>query len=332
MSKLLNIANDNSALFPAFRADAPSGLIMAANDANFDAAHLSEPLTEYIVGYPDDEGLADLVEQVAPSVPVGRRFSYREHNDKEAFQAALNDDDIRPIGASFGEIRLTGTQKDGATDNKGLSILIDNDQGGEDPAVQQRAVANIRGRLLRAELLRVQTILDANDSAENSTNWGPGNAGADPDAQVLGMVDASGDSRGIDANIALYGGGAWVKRRRSYSGRDTAGAISGLRASASDLAGFLGVDQVAISKFRYQSSAGAKDKVVGDLVWVYYVKRGAMADDASNIKRFVTATPSGLFRVYVEPLLKRTRVTLEHYSRVVCTSTLGIRKLPVTFS
>ena len=333
MSKnLISIPNDMSAFFPVFREDAAPGVIMAANDANFDAAHLSEPLSEYTVGASDDEGLLELLEGAAPSIPVGRSFSYRQHEDKEAFQAALNNSDVREIGGSFQEIRLTGTQADGRTDNKGLSIILDNDQGGEDPAVQQRAVVNLRGRLLRAELIRLQTALDSADTAASSSNWGSGAAGADPDAEVLAQVDLSGDARGIDPNVALYGGGAWVKRKRSYSARQTAGAFSGLISTREQVADTIGVDKVLVSKFRYQSAVGAKAKMIGDLVWIYYVRSGAMADDPSNIKRFVTPTPSGAFRVYIEPKLKRTRVTLEHYSRIVVTSTLGIRQLPVTFT
>ena len=35
--KPIQIANDQTAFFPEYRADAKSGLILAANDANFDA-------------------------------------------------------------------------------------------------------------------------------------------------------------------------------------------------------------------------------------------------------------------------------------------------------
>jgi hypothetical protein len=54
-----------------------------------------------------------------------------------------------------------------------------------------------------------------------------------------------------------------------------------------------------------------------------------MKDDPSNIKRFVTGSD---LKVYVEKRLKRTFVSVEHYSRIVCTSTLGIYKLPTTYT
>jgi hypothetical protein len=104
-----------------------------------------------------------------------------------------------------------------------------------------------------------------------------------------------------------------VKRKRSYSGRDKAGAFAGLRSTNAELAGIIGVDEVLESRFRYQTGATTKSKIIDNAVWLYYAKQGLMADDPSNIKRFVTPTPSGKFRVYIENKLKRTFVTLEHY-------------------
>lgn len=327
-------ANDQTPFYPAFRSGAGEhNSIFAANDANFDAEHLSEPLSEYIVGYPDEEGLDTLLEEAAPVVEVGgRAFTYRKHESAEAFQAALNDEDVREIQGNFAQVRLTGTQANGRTQNKGLTMVLDNDQGGEDLRTQQRAVANLRARLLRAELLRLLAVLDANDVAASSTNWGAGNASADPDMEVLAEVDTSGDSRGIDSNIALYGGGAWLKRKMSYSIRDKAGAFAFLRSSEAEVAATVGVDKVLRSNFRYQTGASTKSKIINNAVWIYYAKKGLMPDDPSNIKRFVTSTPSGRWRVYITSELKRTLVTLEHYSLIECTSTLGIRQLPVTFS
>jgi len=338
MNKFLALAanaaalNDHSKIFGAFNADAPSGVIMAANDANFDAVHLSEPLTEYLVDYPDEEGLDVLLEQAFPAVPVGRSFSYRIHDDKESFQLALNDEDIREIGGDFAQVRRTGTQADGRTDNKGLVMILDNDQGGEDPAVQQRAVANLRNRLLRTELYRGEALLEANDTA-TTPNWGATNTAADPDGDLVSAIDLSGDARGIDANIVLFGGGAWTKRFMSLGLGANAARHQTRNLTPSQLAELVGVDAVLKAKFRFQSNATTKAKIVADKVYVYYAKSGAMADDPSNIKRFVTSVPGGgLMRVYIEPRLKRTVVAVEHYSRLVLTSNLGIRKIAPTFT
>jgi hypothetical protein len=334
LSLAANVAdlNDHSKVFGAYNPDAPSGTIMAANDANFDSTHLSEPLTEFLVDVPDAEGLDTLVEAAFPSVPVGRSFSYRVHDTKESFQVALNDEDIREIGGDFAQIRRTGTQADGRTDNKGLVMILDNDQGGEDPAVQQRAVANLRNRLLRTELYRGEALLEANDTA-TTPNWGGTNTAADPDGNLFEAVDLSGDERGIDANIVLFGGGAWTKRFMSLGLGANAARHQTRNLTPAQLAELVGVDAVLKAKFRFQSSATAKGKIVADKVYTYYAKAGAMADDPSNIKRFVTAVPGGgMMRVYIEARLKRTVVAVEHYSRLVLTSPLGIRKIAPTFT
>jgi hypothetical protein len=338
MNKFLALAgntaslNDHSKIFGNYTPDSPSGIILAANDANFDAAHLSEPLTEYLVDYPDEEGLDVLLDQAFPSVPVGRSFSYRVHDDKESFQLALNDEDIREIGGDFATIRPTGTPADGRTDNKGLIMILDNDQGGEDPAVQQRAVANLRNRLLRTELYRGEALLEANDTA-TTPNWGATNTAADPDGDLMSAIDLSGDARGIDANTVLYGGSAWVTRFLSLGVGNNAARHQTRNLTPAQLAELLGVERLVKSKFRYQSSATAKSKIVASKVYAYYAKAGAMPNDPSNIKRFVTSVPGGgMLRVYINSVRKRTEVAVEHYSRLVLTSALGIRKIAPTYT
>ncbi len=324
--------NSNAALFPAFTNDAPCGVIMAANDANFDGSHLSEPLTEFIADTPDEEGLDTLLEAACPSVPVGRAFTYLKHESVEAFQAAISDEDIREIGGDFPTVRLTGTQENGRTANKGLTIILDNDQGGEEPAVQQRAITNLRNRLLRTELYRLEALLEANDTA-TTPNWGATNTAADPDGDLMSAINLSGDARGIDANTVLYGGGAWVTRFLSLGIGSNAARHQTRNLSPEQLAQLLMVDRIAVAKFRRQSTATAKVKIVADKVFAYYTKAGATPNDASNVKRFVTPVAGGgFFRVYVESVLKRTKVTVEHYSTIDLTSSLGIRKIAPTYT
>lgn len=312
--------------------DAPSGVVLAANDANFDSAHLNDPLNEFIADTPDEDGLDVLLEQACPSVPVGRAFSYRKHDSAQDFQAAINDEDIREIGGDFPTIRPTGTQVEGRTHNKGFTVILDNDQGGEDQAVQQRWITNLRNRLLRTELFRVEALLEANDTAL-TPNWGGSNASADPDGNIMADIDLGGDDRGINSNTVLYGGSAWVKRFLSLGLGSNAARHQTRNLTPEQLRGLLMADRLMVANFRRQTAATTKGKIVGDKVFSYYTKAGATVNDASNIKRFVTPVQGGgAFRVYVEPVLKRTKITLEHYSLVALTSALGIRKTAPTFS
>jgi len=324
--------NDQSQLYTPYTEGCAGtqqhGTVMAANDANFDAEHLSEPLSEYIVGAPEDEGLLEAINALAPSIPVGRSFTYRTHDTKEQFQSDSADDgDIREIGGDFAKVRRTGAPVDGRTDNKGLIMVLDNDQGGEDSGVQQRAVLTLRNRLLRSDLRRVMVALDANDTNDAKT-WSSGTP--DPDLDVLVANDAGGDDRGVDGNIVVWGKSAWIKRMIGARSLATAGAFASAGISPMQAAALAGCDRGIVLPFRYQSTATAKAKVLGDAVFIYHAKQGAMADDPSNIKRFVTNTPSGVFRVYIISELKRTLVCVEHYSRIVAASTLGIRKLTIT--
>lgn len=319
---------------PGDPSNARSGRIYGlANDANFDAAHLSEPLTEYAVGIPDRDRLQETLDTIAPAVPVGRRFEYLEHNERAAFQQDADDDsDIREIGGEFKTVSSKGTKKDSSTDNKGLTIILDNDQGGENEQVQRYYTAMLKNRLLRTELKRVIGLIHANATAGGTPNWGTANAGRDPDADLLTLVDDSGDARGINPNIVVLGGTAAVKRKISLRSSDKAGAFASAAISYDDLAESLEVDRVVPVRARYQTGANTRGKIAGLVAYTYYAQNGLTKDDPSNVKRFVSMTPSGMYRVYIESILKRTKITVEHYSRTVITSALGIRKLEPTFT
>lgn len=325
--------NDQSKLFTPFNGSTGGilhGSIMAANDTNFDAQHLSEPLSDYIVGAPDDEGLLAALEAVAPSIPVGRSFTYRTHNTSDQYQTDSADDaDIREIGGNFANAGSNkSTQVDGRTDNKGLIMVLDNDQGGEDPAVQQRAVSNLRNRLLRSDLRRALVGLDANDTNDAKT-WASGTT-ATPDLDVAVANDTGGDARGVDGNLVVWGKSAWIKRQIGTMNNVSPGMAGLANLSPAQAAAMGGCERGVVLPFRYQSATATKTKVLGDAVFIYHAKQGAMPDDPSNIKRFVTNTSGGMFRVYIISELKRTLVVVEHYSRVVITSTLGIRKLTIS--
>lgn len=324
--------NDQTKLFTPYtegcEGSTTHGTILAANDANFDADHLSEPLNDYIVGAPDDEGMLEAVNALFPSIPTGRSFTYRVHNTAEQYQSDSADDaDIREIGGDFPEIRPTGTQAEGRTDNKGLTMVLDNDQGGEDSAVQQRAVTNLRNRLLRSDLRRGLVLLDAHDTSLSKT-W---SSGTDKDPDLDGAVsnDLGGDDRGVDGNVIVWGKSAWIKRMIGIGANLSPGIAGRGTLDPMQAAALAGCERGIVLPFRYQSSPTAKTKVLGDSVFIYHAKQGAMPNDPSNIKRFVTNTQSGVFRVYIQSKLKKTLVSVEHYSRLLAASTVGIRKLAI---
>lgn len=83
---------------------------------------------------------------------------------------------------------------------------------------------------------------------------------------------------------------------------------------------------------RYQD-VSSKTAILGNEVYMFYARNGVMKDEPSNIKRFVTPVDGGsMFRVYVDERSKFSDITVEHYSNIVVTSTIGISKLVVSAS
>jgi hypothetical protein len=304
------------------------GVICLANESRFTATNFSEPLTAYSVGWKDPSGLQAILDALFPQVTVGRRFEFKAAANSNEFLSEA--DDIRAIGAPFKRVEFTGTSVNQKTLNKGLTTRLDRDEEGSLPGAEEAAVARLLARLLRNDLRRGYALVIA--AANNTAKTWDTTALKDPDMDVLAVIDSGGDKRGIDANLVVYGFTAWTKRLTAHRAQTVAGGV----ASASilrpeELAGFLGVDRVVVAKERYQSAAATKAKALGAAyILTYFAQANQGKDDPSNVKRFVTPTESGLFRVYREEHAKWIDVSVEHYSNIVIASTLGIEMLTIS--
>ncbi|MBN1671204.1 MAG: hypothetical protein JXR37_09240 [Kiritimatiellae bacterium] len=309
-------------VFPDDRGwDNRSGVLYAANEERFTAAHFSQPLTTYAVGWQDPENILATLQAMAPEVQIGPRFEYKTAVNAEAFLSET--DDIRAIGSPFKRVEYKSASVNARTHNKGLTIRLDRDAMVDGD--EERAVARLTNRIYRSDLRRVIVVLLANDTNTSQT-W-DGSTVKDPDQEVMEEILASGDSRGIDANIVVYGPTAWSKRALSHRLQATAGGFASAGLTPEQLAGVLGVRRVVLCKERYQSDASTKTAIAGAYCFVYYVLDNAGKDDPSNIKRFVTPTGDGRVRVYREEHSKFIDISVEHYSTIACTCTLGIRSI-----
>jgi hypothetical protein len=300
--------------------------ITAANASRFDEAHYSEALTAYTVGWRDPSPLTQLLDFVAPVVPVGRRFEFKRADNAEAFYS--ESDDIRATGAAFKRVEYSGQTVDAKTLNKGLTIRVDHDEAiGHD--WQERYVQLLLQRLMRNELRRAMAALDA-AAADTPVTW---DASGNPDRDLRGaLIQAASDS-GIRPNRILLGESAWDLRSSAYEGQETAGAIGSVALSPEALARKLFVEGVQVVAARYQSTETFKAALVGAVAYAFYAQEALSKDEPSNLKRFVTPAEDGrLFRVYVEESTKYTDLSVEHYSSVIATSDLGIQKLSVSAS
>lgn len=299
-----------------------AGIVCLANESRFVSANFSEPLTAYAVGWQDPENLEALVTELFPPVEVARRFEFKRATNAQAFLSET--DDVRAIGSAFKRVEFSGDTVNEKTLNKGLTVRIDRDEMTD--GAEERAVGQLRARLFRNDLRRGIALLIA--AAHNvAKTW---NTAADPDADVLDSIALGGDSRGMDSDIVVYGASAWQKRWKAFRAQNNAGAYASSAMSIEQVAAQLGVSRGLISKARYQSSASAKSRVVGNYVINYSAPKGLGKDDPSNVKRFWTPTSAGPVAVYREEFPKYVDITVEHYSNIVAVSTLGIEMLTIS--
>lgn len=298
--------------------------VFNAHESRFSAAHYSEALTAFSTGYKDPENLCDLLEFIAPSIPVGRRFEFKRANNSEAFLS--ESDDVRAIGASFKCVEYTGDTINERTFNKGLSIRIDHDEIVNDDW-QERYVQLLIQRLYRNELRRAILVLDKASQTEFQT-W---NGKSNPDADLRKALLHAANSSGIRPNRLLFGELAWDTRASAYESKESISSIRSADMSPSDLAKKLLVDEIKIIRARYQSNHQSKSQIVADSIYAYFAQNTITKDEPSNLKRFVTPVDGGgTFRVYIEEDVKFSSISVEHYSNIVVTSSMGIQKITLS--
>lgn len=293
------------------------GILAAANENRFEASHLSEGLTAYVQGLPEDPVEAAL-QAVAPANPAPRRFEYRSFGKDTAL--LTEDDDVRAIGSAFKKISVDQGTVNSKTLNKGLTITLDKDELGEGD--EEAIVAMIRNRLSRNDLARVITLLDTLDTSV-AKNWASSTT-TPPDSDLMDSLTLGGDALGVDLNTVVFGGSAWNKRFAYYEASNNSAPAT---LSTQDVARRLMVDRVEVINHRQRTAkAGAKSAMLGDFVYMYYTG-AATRFDPSHIKRFVTGGAGGNYEVYREEHAKTIDISVSHYSTIASAMTAGVRRI-----
>ena len=144
------------------------------------------------------------------------------------------------------------------------------------------------------------------------------------------MLMLAADESGVRPNRLLFGESAWDLRMTSLESQNSAVAFKGAAMAKEELAGKFMLDACEVLSSRYQSAPSEKSKILGDSVFAFFAQNSLSKDEPSNLKRFYTPTEEGgAFRVYCDEHAKYTDITVEHYSSIVATSSLGVRKLSV---
>ena len=299
--------------------------IITANENRFTAGNYSEALTAFTVGWTDPDNTAEILDFIAPPVPVGRRFEFKRSDNAQAFYS--ENDDVRSIGSEFKRVRYDGESVNEKTLNKGLTIRVDHDEVAVDDW-QERYVQMLLQRLLRNELRRAITALDAIASPMDNADW---SGSSNPDADIRMMLSSAADESGIRPNRIVIGESAWDKRMTCLESQNSAVAFKGAAMAQDELAGKFMLDGCRVISSRYQSSASEKSKVLGNSLYAFFAQNAVSKDEPSNLKRFYTPMDEGsAFRVYCDEHAKYTDITVEHYSSIVAASGLGVRKLKIT--
>lgn len=301
------------------------GILCAANEQSFNNSFLSEPLTAFVAGMPDQDQIQAALDYIAAPVPAGRRFEFRKFGNVQQFLSET--DDVRGIGANFKTVEFKGEIESGRTINKGLAFVGDLDVLGEIPNWEQLYSNWLRVRIMRNDLRRAVTALLALHAGD-AVKWITAPA-TDPDTDLLDLVESVGDATGLDANALAIGNTAWSYRVKNLRSSDKAGGFASSTWTLDELAGWLGLEQGARRfRERYATGTGAKSRMLGAYAVAFHRTSSPVMEDPSSLKRFVTTAGAGAFQVYRRELsAKLVEISVGHYSNI--TSTGSARRLNI---
>lgn len=301
-----------------------NGFVCAANDRMSDST-FSEALTGFALGV-RDENTQELLDFIAPSCRVGRRFEFRQQGEGALFS---DSDDARAVGADFKRISVTGDIVNSSTINRGLIVRIDNDERYD--GIEEEKTQAIILRLIRNEAIRATIALKTAAGTPTSKSWLTGTK-TDPDSDLIDLIESVGDEMGMDANRLIFGSGAWNARFKVYRASNSAYAGGAARDGAAQIADMLGIEKLLRSKHRFETKQG-KEKIVNSNYAMAFLGCDKPVEglDASVVKRFWTPTEGGgAFRVYREEKAKYVDIIVEHYSRIMTTLAGGAKAIQVS--
>lgn len=311
------------------------GEITVANASSLNyAGALASDVQGYIAGLPatDEETLLDLL---APPIEANDMFQFAKGDD-EQFLTEADDSDIRTIGATFKKIQFRGSIVTDATQQKGLTMVVDHKQlpkvNGVITSGWENAYADsIKQRLIRAEIIRVLAVLDAG-AASSAKVW---SATTNPDGDLREMVQATRTGTGQSGLATMVlGNAAQQLRQDAYEAPARANHAMANHANYTfdELARYAGAKRVILEDGIKQVKKGAtKLDRCGLAAYTYIAEKGTTLMDPSNIKRVWSQTPfNGRWAVIIKPGAVSTEITVFHESKIIAPITSGIIKRTVS--
>lgn len=334
--RFYQMSNEMLSRIPTIGADGQPMRILG-NEERFTAAYYSEPLTQYATGWTDPENLEALVDFIAPRVPVGRRFEFKQALNVEAFLSEVNDE--RQIGSEFKRIEYRGATAYNKTSNRGLQYRLDLDEEGVGVLTEELIVSRILQRLRRNQYRRaVATLLNLSANTNTNVTWTfntSTNSNAQPDENIRTLIQQTQVTSGVFPNRLFLDLKSWNIRKATYASQQLgAGAIFAYGRTIDDVVADQSVEGAMISKALYQSAEWVnptKSYILPQNVVAFYGQDNVSRDDPTNLKHFVTPVADGDFRVYRQPVgAKFVDISVEYYDQIIQTATVGIAQLTVT--
>lgn len=324
-----------------------TAFINGANADKMAVAHPADMMRSFSTGG-DEANLAELqaeLDFIAPQVPSGRAFKFRQWNEDESFVALTDDEDKRALKEDFNVIDRTGSIASGSTANKGLAVCIDADEfNGSDlnqRDIERDEVARLKYILVLTELIRAHSLLNSSSQEIKKTgpvafDWTASTAQPDHD---LRAVSINGQRLcGRKFNGCVMSDRFWHESRGVYLAQDNAGAYAGAARTPADVAGYTGLGRdggILVSDSVYvdrtiEAAGNKRAKTIGtDAAAIFFVRQarpGRM--DPSSIKRFVASSTFNVYRWQVGP--KLTFLAVDHYSSIIAVAPGSIKHIAPT--
>ena len=141
------------------------------------------------------------------------------------------------------------------------------------------------------------------------------------------------DACGMHANRILCGEQAWAYRYAAMVASEAVGEGASAKLTPAEIAQFLGIDEMRISKERYEytdSSDGAKKKgniVSPNVVFAFNGQAGVDVDDPSTFKRFYLGEG---YSTFIEDKGYTKNITVAHYSMLAQTGVGACKSITVS--
>lgn len=242
---------------------------------------LTSPLQSFAVGFPQNDMLEPETQFLAPDVKANARVTeYLDHSGGFGVESELYDE--RGSKAEFKTIDQKGNRVAVSLFERGLASEIDLSNYDDPQAEAQRRVQAIISRLQLNRLRRASAALIA-IAADTSKVWSTA-AGKDPDGDVSAELLAGWTATAVRATRAYYGGSAWSLRGIAHRAQNTAGGFASAGLTPEQLAAFLQLEGVMVSKALYTDGGSSIAAVTGGKVIMFRSFANVSPEDSSVLK------------------------------------------------